>query len=154
MGAIFFYIFIYFAGYYGSNILNLLTVRPLITNRYMAALLPVYGVALTHAYVIVASPPPQGTDITVEYALLVFITLPVVIVTLGATYFMWSSKDKHGDHAGDNPSDNDKKSADDTVITEIITSKVETQSENAESSGEKSVSKDMATGKNEDSKKT
>lgn len=56
MGAIFFYIFVYFIGYYGSNILNMLTVRPFITNRYMAALLPVYGVALTHAYVLVNSP--------------------------------------------------------------------------------------------------
>ena len=97
MGAIFFYIFIYFVGYYASNILNMLTVRPLVTNRYMAALAPVYAVALTHAYVIVNSPPPQGTDITVEYALLVFIALPVVVVTLGAAYFMWNSKGKHED---------------------------------------------------------
>ena len=88
MGAIFFYIVVYFIGYYGSNILNMLTVRPFITNRYMAALLPVYGVALTHAYVLVNSPPPQGSDVTVEYALLVFITMPVVVVTMGAAYFM------------------------------------------------------------------
>lgn len=96
MGAIFFYIFIYFIGYYASNILNMLTVRPLITNRYIAALFPVYAVALTHAYVIVSSPPPpQGTDVTVEYALLSFIALPVVVVTLGAAYFMWNKgKDK------------------------------------------------------------
>ncbi|HRB97528.1 MAG TPA: hypothetical protein PKY67_07445 [Nitrosomonas sp.] len=92
MGAIFFYIFIYFVGYYASNILNMLTVHPLVTNRYMAALVPVYAVALTHAYVMVSSPPPQGTDITVEYALLVFITLPVIVVTMGAAYFMWNSK--------------------------------------------------------------
>lgn len=100
MGAIFFYIFIYFVGYYASNILNMLTVRPLITNRYMAALLPVYGVALTHAYVIVSSPPPQGTDMTVEYALGVFIALPVVVVTMGAAYFMWNSKGKDDDSVG------------------------------------------------------
>jgi len=100
MGAIFFYIFIYFVGYYASNILNMLTVRPFITNRYMAALLPVYGVALTHAYVIVSSPPPQGTDMTVEYALGVFIALPVVVVTMGAAYFMWNSKGKDDDSTG------------------------------------------------------
>ena len=100
MGAIFFYIFIYFVGYYASNILNMLTVRPLVTNRYMAALLPVYGVALTHAYVIVSSPPPQGTDMTVEYALGVFIALPVVVVTMGAAYFMWNSKGKDDDSVG------------------------------------------------------
>ena len=146
MGAIFFYIFIYFIGYYGSNILNMLTVRPLVTNRYMAALLPVYGVALTHAYVIVNSPPPQGSDITVEYALLVFITLPVVVVTLGAAYFMWNSKSKHDDHS------DDKKSAE-TVTTEVR-DKAETQSENIESSDEKLTGKEMDIGKNKDSKET
>ena len=99
MGAIFFYIFIYFAGYYGLNLLNMLTIRPLIKNRHLAALLPVYAVALTHAYILVSSPPPQGTDITVEYALLVFITLPVVVVTIGAIYFMWNSKGGHPDNA-------------------------------------------------------
>lgn len=99
MGAIFFYIFIYFAGYYGLNLLNMLTVRPLIKNRHMTALLPVYAVALTHAYILVSSPPPQGTDITVEYALLVFITLPVVVVTVGAIYFMWNSKGNQHDDA-------------------------------------------------------
>lgn len=130
MGAIFFYICIYFIGYYGSNILNMLTVRPFITNRYMAALLPVYGVALTHAYVIVSSPPPQGTGVTVEYALLVFITLPVVVVTLGAAYFMWNSKSRHEDHAAINPS------------------------ENIESSNEKLVNKEIDANKSKDSKET
>ncbi len=137
MGAIFFYIFIYFVGYYGSNILNMLTVRPLITNRYLAALLPVYGVALTHAYVIVSSPPPQGTDITVEYALLVFITLPVVVVTLGAAYFMWNSKSKH-----DTPASDDKESVD---VTNAETSDSETSDENL-------VNKEINTDKNKDNK--
>ena len=99
MGAIFFYIFVYFVGYYGSNILNMLTVRPLVTNRYMAALMPVYGIAAMHAYMIVTRPLPAGADITIEYALLVFVTLPVVVVTLGATYFMWNNKPKQDDHS-------------------------------------------------------
>lgn len=99
MGAIFFYIFVYFVGYYGSNILNMLTVRPLVTNRYMAALMPVYGIAAMHAYMIVTRPLPAGADITVEYALLVFVTLPVVVVTMGATYFMWNNKPKQDDHS-------------------------------------------------------
>lgn len=127
MGAIFFYIFIYFVGYYGSNILNMLTVRPFITNRYMAALLPVYGVALTHAYMVVSRPLPSGSDITVEYALLVFITLPVVIVTLGAAYFMWNSKGSHDNHADGGSSDDHKESA-----------KTEARSETVESPEERS----------------
>ncbi|MGV8711196.1 MAG: hypothetical protein ACWA6R_01495 [Nitrosomonas sp.] len=99
MGAIFFYIVVYFVGYYGSNILNMLTVRPLVNNRYMAALMPVYGIAAMHAYMIVTRPLPAGADITIEYALLVFVTLPVVVVTLGATYFMWNHKAKQDDHS-------------------------------------------------------
>jgi hypothetical protein len=66
----------------------------------MAALVPVYGVAFGHAYMVVTRPLPAGADITVEYALLVFITLPVVVVTMGAAYFMWNSKGKD-DHAED-----------------------------------------------------
>jgi hypothetical protein len=153
MGAIFFYIFVYFIGYYGSNILNMLTVRPFITNRYMAALLPVYGVALTHAYVLVNSPPPQGSDVTVEYALLVFITMPVVVVTLGAAYFMWNSKGKDNDHTGDNSSDDDRSSTE-TASAETSTQKTEVQSEDTESSDEKLVSKEVETSKSKDSKET
>lgn len=149
MGAIFFYIVVYFIGYYGSNILNMLTVRPFITNRYMAALLPVYGVALTHAYVLVNSPPPQGSDVTVEYALLVFITMPVVVVTLGAAYFMWNSKGK--DHTSDNSSDDYRNSAE-TASAESNDQNTEVQSEDTELSDEKSVSKEVETSKSKDSK--
>lgn len=153
MGAIFFYIVVYFMGYYGSNILNMLTVRPFITNRYMAALLPVYGVALTHAYVLVNSPPPQGSDVTVEYALLVFITMPVVVVTLGAGYFMWNSKGKDEDRTGDNPADDDRNSAE-TATAEAAELKTEEQSGNTESSDEKVAPKEVETSKSKDSKET
>ena len=151
MGAIFFYIVVYFIGYYGSNILNMLTVRPFITNRYMTALLPVYGVALTHAYVLVNSPPPQGSDVTMEYALLVFITMPTVIVTLGAAYLMWNSKGKDGDHSSDNSSDDDR-SATETAFAETSDQKTEVQSEDTESSDKKLVSKAVETSKSKDSK--
>lgn len=92
MGAIFFYIFIYFLGYYGSNILNMFTVRPLITNRFIAALIPVFCIALLHGYMIVTKPPPASQDITVESALFTYVAMPVVIVTLGAVYFMWNAR--------------------------------------------------------------
>lgn len=142
MGAIFFYIFIYFVGYYGSNILNMLTVRPIITNRYMAALLPVYGVAFTHAYVIVSSPPPQGADMTVEYALLVFITLPVVVVTLGAVYFMWNSKGKQDGESDENALDNASKPSE-TISDEPSDQSTETQSEVNSIAEEDAIHKDV-----------
>ncbi len=92
MSNAFFYVFIYFLGYYGSNVLNMLTVRPLITNRFVAALIPVYGFAFTHAYMIVNKAPPPG--ITIESAILFSVVTPLVLVTVGAIYFMWRSKDK------------------------------------------------------------
>ncbi len=92
MGTIFFYIFIYFLGYYGSNILNMFTVRPLITNRFIAALVPVFCIAMLHGYMIVTTPPPSSQNITVESALFTNVAMPIVIVTLGALYFMWNSR--------------------------------------------------------------
>jgi len=92
MSAIFFYLFVYFVGYYGSQILNMFTVRPLVTNRYLAALVPVVTFAVAHAYMIVSKPPPASQDITVESALFNYVVMPVIIVTLGAIYFMWSAR--------------------------------------------------------------
>ncbi len=150
MGAIFFYIFVYFIGYYGSNILNMLTVRPLVTNRYMAALLPVYGVAFMHAYMIVSRPLPSGSDITIEYALLVFVTLPVVIVTLGAAYFMWSSKDKHDEHSGSNPSSGEDQQPSETLTTKAIEPETHAQSDIRELSDAKPSDQTNTTSNNKE----
>jgi len=92
MGAIFFYIFIYFIGYYGSNIFNMFTVKPLVTNRFAAALIPVFCVAMLHGYMIVTKPPPASQDVTVESALFTYVAMPVIIVTLGAFYFSWNAR--------------------------------------------------------------
>ncbi|OQW39882.1 MAG: hypothetical protein A4S08_06635 [Proteobacteria bacterium SG_bin4] len=114
MGAIFFYVFIYFLGYYGSNVLNMLTVRPIVTNRFIAALIPVYGVAFMHAYMIVTKPLPPGKDVTVEFALFEFVALPVVLVTMGAIYFMWNSKANPDNRAANVPT---KTNADTESVT-------------------------------------
>ena len=111
MGAIFFYIFIYFIGYYGSNVLNMLTVRPIVANRFIAALVPVYGVALMHAYMIVTKPLPPGKDVTVEYALFEFVALPVVLITVGAIYFMWNNKGNQDDRIATISTNTDNKAA-------------------------------------------
>ena len=105
MGAIFFYIFIFFVGYYGSNVLNMLTVRPIVTNRFIAALFPVYGIAVAHAYMIVSRPLPQGKDVSVEFALLEFVALPLVVVTMLAVYMMWNSKGSQEEQTGSSTSD-------------------------------------------------
>lgn len=147
MGAIFFYIFIYFIGYYASNVLNMLTVRPLVTNRYMAALVPVYGFAFGHAYMVVTKPLPAGADISMEYALLVFITLPVVVVTMGAAYFMWNSKGKE-EHSDDKSAANNQESAE-AVAAGISDDSGEPKAENPAGAAGSSASDSP---KNKDSK--
>ena len=151
MGAIFFYIFIYFIGYYASNVLNMLTVRPLVTNRYMAALVPVYGFALGHAYMVVTKPLPAGADISMEYALLVFITLPVVVVTMGAAYFMWNSKGKE-EHSGEQSAVSDQESAE-AVTAGTAGDSGEPKVENpADAAGSSETSSASDSPKNKDSK--
>ena len=151
MGAIFFYIFIYFIGYYASNVLNMLTVRPLVTNRYMAALVPVYGFAFGHAYMVVTKPLPAGADISMEYALLVFITLPVVVVTMGAAYFMWNSKGKE-EHS-DNQSAANNQEAAEAVTAEAAGDSGEARTENpAGAAGSLETRSTADSPKNKDSK--
>jgi len=125
MGAIFFYLFIYFISYYGLNAVNMLTVRPLITNRYMAALFPVVGVALTHVYMILNSPPPASMQITVESAILSNVVIPIVFVVVGAVYLMWNSKDPNASQ-DDNESTGNKESEETDSAAVLV--KEETQS--------------------------
>lgn len=117
MSNTFFYVFVYFLGYYGSNILNMLTVRPLITNRFMAALFPVYGFAFAHAYMIVNKSPPPG--ITIEHALLFSVVVPLILVTMGAVYFMWRSKEKQEEQLAEMPQTNVEKQSSDGTTVEI-----------------------------------
>ncbi|SDW69294.1 hypothetical protein [Nitrosomonas oligotropha] len=151
MGAIFFYIFIYFIGYYASNVLNMVTVRPLVTNRYMAALVPVYGFAFGHAYMVVTKPLPAGADISMEYALLVFITLPVVVVTMGAAYFMWNSKGKE-EHSDNQSAANNQESTE-AVTAEAAGDSGEARTENpAGAAGSSETPSAADSAKNKDSK--
>lgn len=92
MASILIYAVIFFAGYYAAYVINLLTVRPLITNRYIAGLIPVFLFAIAHGYKIVSSPLPQGQDASIEYALGFNVIMPVVIIVLGAIYAMWNKK--------------------------------------------------------------
>ena len=147
MGAIFFYIFIYFVGYYGSNVLNMFTVRPLITNRFMAALVPVVGVAMLHGYMIVTKPPPASQNITVESALFSYVIMPVVIVALGAIYFMWNTRraaeeeaEQAAERAAEEAEDADEiESETAEAEAEIVAEKAETEKAETEKADNKSV---------------
>ena len=116
MGAIFFYLFIYFISYYGLNAVNMLTVRPLITNRYMAALFPVVGVALTHVYMILNSPPPASMQITVESAIFFNVVMPIIFVVIGAAYLMWNSKEPDASQDENESTDNKEPEESDSAV--------------------------------------
>ncbi len=141
MGAIFFYIFIFFAGYYGSNVLNMLTVRPLVNNRYIAALFPVYGIAMGHAYMITTKPLPPGKDVTIESALLEFVVLPLIVVTMGAVYFMWNSKGGQEEQTADTEREADVEEETDTVSAQPDHSHAIKSTEATESIAEKEETK-------------
>lgn len=141
MGAIFFYVFIFFAGYYGSNVLNMLTVRPLVTNRYIAALFPVYGIAMGHAYMIATKPLPPGKDVTIESALLEFVVLPLVVVTMGAVYFMWNNKSAQVEQAANTEREADVEEDTDTVSAQPDHSRAIKSTEAIESIAEKEETK-------------
>lgn len=96
---IFVYVFIYFLGYYGANILNMFTVRPLITNRFIAALIPVLCFAMLHGYHIATTSSKTPTNETIESALFFNVITPVIIVALGAVYFMWNSRQPEEEEA-------------------------------------------------------
>lgn len=92
MSAIFFYAVVYFAGYFIIKVINLLTVKPLIRNYYILSLVPVFLVGIAHSYKIVTTPPRQMQDTSLEYALAVYVLLPVVVITLCAIYVKWNNQ--------------------------------------------------------------
>ena len=131
MGSILIYTVIFFAGYYGAYVINLMTVRPLITNRYIAGLIPVFLFAIAHGYKIVNSPMPQGQNTSIEYALSFNVVMPVVIIVMGAIYAMWNKKDdKDRMDDKDNSNDIDNDPADKDSSNDIDNSADKDKSDN------------------------
>ncbi|WP_143058784.1 hypothetical protein [Nitrosomonas marina] len=87
----------------------------------MAALVPVVAVAIAHAYMIVTKPPPASLDITVESALFTYVIMPVIIVSLGAVYFMWNSRRSEEEEA--KTDDLEAEEIDDTVAKSVDSEK-------------------------------
>lgn len=89
MGALIFYIAIYFIGFYGAYLLNQVVGRALIRNRHVAGLVLVLTVSMVHAYKIISSPPPHDHGDGAGYALGLYVIMPVAIITIGVLYLMW-----------------------------------------------------------------
>lgn len=92
MGALIFYIAIYFIGYYGAYLLNQMAGHALIRNRRIAGLVLVLMVSTVHASKIISSPPPHEHGDGAGYALGLYVIMPVAIITIGVLYLMWQDE--------------------------------------------------------------
>lgn len=95
MGALIFYIAIYFLGYYAAHLLNLISGRVLIRNRRIAGLVAVFMVSMVHGYKIINTSPPQGHDEGMSQALGFYVILPVAIIAIAVLFLTWQERDEH-----------------------------------------------------------
>ena len=89
MGALIFYIAIYFIGYYAAHFLNQTVGRILIRNRRIAGLVLVLIVGIGHGYKIMSTPPPHDHDDGTGYAMGLYVIMPVTIIVIAVLYLMW-----------------------------------------------------------------
>lgn len=89
MGALIFYIAIYFIGYYAAYLLNQTVGRVLIRNRRIAGLVLVLTVSMGHGYKVMSTPPPHDHDDGAGYALGLYVVMPVTIIVIAVLYLMW-----------------------------------------------------------------
>lgn len=96
MGALIFYIAIYFLGYYAAYVINQLAGRILIKDRRMLGLVAALTVGLIHGYKIISSPPPHHGD-GAGYALALYVILPLTIIMAGVLFLMWQDRQDEED---------------------------------------------------------
>ena len=89
MGALIFYIAIYFIGYYAAHFLNQTVGHVLIRNRRIAGLILVLTVSMGHGYKIMSTPPPHDHDDGAGYAIGLYVIMPVTIIVIAVLYLMW-----------------------------------------------------------------
>ena len=95
MGALIFYIAIYFIGYYAAHLLDLITGRALIRNRRIAGLIAVFMVSIMHGYKIISTSSSHGQDEGMGHALGFYVILPVVIIVIAVLFLAWQERDDH-----------------------------------------------------------
>jgi hypothetical protein len=87
VGALIFYTGIYFLGYYAAHLLNQAAGRALVSNRRIAGLVLVLTVSVAHAYKIISTPPPHDHGDGANYALGLYVILPVTIIAIAVFFF-------------------------------------------------------------------
>jgi hypothetical protein len=97
MGALIFYVAIYFIGYYAAYLINQLAGRALIENRRLTGLVTTLTVGVIHGYKIISSPPPHDHGDGTSYALALYVILPLAIIAAGVLFLMWQDSRDQGD---------------------------------------------------------
>lgn len=96
MGALIFYIGIYFLGYYAAYLINQLAGRIVIKNRRLLGLVAALAVGVIHGYKIISSPPPHHGD-GAGYALALYVILPLTIIMAGVLFLRWQDRQDEED---------------------------------------------------------
>ncbi|MDQ3186266.1 MAG: hypothetical protein M3Q16_07410 [Pseudomonadota bacterium] len=89
MGALIFYIAIYFMGYYAAHLLNQMAGHGLIRNRRIAGLVLVVMVGMVHGYKIISTSPPHDHDDGAAATLGLYVVMPVAIIVIAVLFLMW-----------------------------------------------------------------
>lgn len=92
MGALIFYTAVYFLGYYGAHLLNLLSGRVLVKNRRMTGLVLALMVGTIHGYKVISTTPPHDHGDGAGYALGLYVILPLTIITVAVLFLMWQDR--------------------------------------------------------------
>lgn len=92
MGALAFYTFVFFIGYFVVHGFNLLIGRALL-NRRITALVIVCFVALMHGYKIMTSPLPSQQDIDAFQALGYYVMFPILVIAIACVFFGLKDKE-------------------------------------------------------------
>ncbi|MDT8363251.1 MAG: hypothetical protein RQ714_01190 [Nitrosomonas sp.] len=99
MGALIFYTFIFFVGYFLAHGFALLTRRDILGRRG-TGLACVLIMAVMHGYKILSTAPPAGHEDTSAQVLSYYVIFPVSVITVVLLYLRW--RDQNDDDSDNN----------------------------------------------------
>lgn len=97
MGALVVYAIVYFAGYYAGHLVNVLTGRMLVKNCRLAGLAMVWLTGMMHGYKVLSTPAPAGHHESTTQVLVLYVIIPVVVITATVLYLLWQDRQDDAD---------------------------------------------------------
>jgi len=92
VGALIFYTFVFFIGFFFAHGFTLLTKRDFL-NRRWTGLVCVLMMAALHGYKILNTEPPNGHADEIMQALGYYVILPVSVIVVALLYLRWRDQD-------------------------------------------------------------